>query len=516
MKNLRYRFKIKSLKWQLLFRFCMILIILLSIMGIFQYISMRKYLYTTKVQVLQQKFHNVDLRYLSEEELLESSKHDSVNILNNLKDKNMSLALIDKNGEQIVGINNKDYIQEEIYDGDIDNGKGSEEDSKHKVITPMPVPVLSEESYISLLNEDGNLEHDYKVVKDKNNNLQLVAWRKVGDMSSPSGLLQLSTSVEDCEAILNREIYMHTSLSLLILIIGTILGSTIFKRTLKPLYNITDTVEKINVTDLDKRLPEDNEQLEIDRLSKSFNIMLKRIEASFQKEQDIKDKMRRFVSDASHELRTPLTSIHGFVEVLLRGAAKNEDQLNLALNSILTESERLTKLVNDLLMLTKLEQQPVVEIKIENINELIEEIHPQIKILCENRKLQLELKDNIMVNINRNQIKQVIFNLTQNAILHTDKSEGIIKISTNVENLKDEKFAVLKIMDNGTGISEEHINKIYDRFFRSELHRSRQHGGYGLGLSIVKSIIDSNHGEIYVESVVGVGTTFSVYLKLAK
>ena len=516
MKNLRYRFKIKSLKWQLLFRFCMILIILLSIMGIFQYISMKKYLYTTKVQVLQQKFHNVDLRYLSEEELLDSSKHNSVNILNNLKDKNMSLALIDKNGEQIVGINNKDYIQEEIYDGDIDNGKGSEEDSKHKVIIPMPVPVLSEESYISLLNEDGNLEHDYKVVKDKNNNLQLVAWRKVGDMSSPSGLLQLSTSVEDCEAILNREIYMHTSLSLLILIIGTILGSTIFKRTLKPLYNITDTVEKINVTDLDKRLPEDNGQLEIDRLSKSFNIMFKRIEASFQKEQDIKDKMRRFVSDASHELRTPLTSIHGFVEVLLRGAAKNEDQLNLALNSILTESERLTKLVNDLLMLTKLEQQPVVEIKIENINELIEEIHPQIKILCENRKLQLELKDNIMVNINRNQIKQVIFNLTQNAILHTDKSEGIIKISTDVEKLKDENFAVLKIIDNGTGISEEHIDKIYDRFFRSESHRSRQHGGYGLGLSIVKSIIDSNHGEIYVESVVGVGTTFSVYLKLAK
>lgn len=516
MKNSRYRFKIKSLKWQLLFRFCMILIILLSIMGIFQYISMKKYLYTTKVQVLQQKFHNVDLRYLSEEELLDSSKHDSVNILNNLKDKNMSLALIDKNGEQIVGINNKDYIKEEIYDGDIDNGKGSDEDSKHKVIIPMPVPVLSEENYISLLNEDGNLEHDYKVVKDENNNLQLVVWRKVGDMSSPSGLLQLSTSVDDCEAILNREIYMHTSLSLLILIIGTILGSTIFKRTLKPLYNITDTVEKINVTDLDKRLPEHNGQLEIDRLSKSFNIMFKRIEASFQKEQDIKDKMRRFVSDASHELRTPLTSIHGFVEVLLRGAAKNEGQLNLALNSILTESERLTKLANDLLMLTKLEQQPVVEIKIENINELIEEIHPQIKILCENRKLQLELKDNIMVNVNRNQIKQIIFNLTQNAILHTDKSEGIIKISTDVENLKDENFAVLKIIDNGTGISEEHIDKIYDRFFRSESHRSREHGGYGLGLSIVKSIIDSNHGEIYVESVVGVGTTFSVYLKLAK
>lgn len=514
MKNLRDRLEIKSLKWQLLFRFCMILVILLSIMGIFQYISMKEYLYRTKVQVLQQKFHNIDLRYLSEEKLLDSSNHESVEILNKLKDKNMSLAVIDKNGEQIVGIKNVDFIKEEIYDGDEDNGKSKEEDSKHKVITPMPVPMFSEESYVGLLNQEDNLETDYKIVKDENNNLQLVAWRKVGDMSSPSGLLQLSTSIEDCEAILNRQVYMHISFSILILIIGAILGTTIFKRTLKPLYNITNTVEKINVTDLDKRLSEENGQLEIDRLSKSFNIMLKRIEASFQKEQDIKEKMRRFVSDASHELKTPLTSIHGFVEVLLRGAAKNKDQLNLALNSILTESERLTKLVNDLLILTKLEQQPVVEMKRENVNDLIEEIYPQLIILCEKRALKLELKDNLMVKINRDQIKQVVFNLTQNAVLHTDKNKGIIIIYTDIEKLEDETFAVLKITDNGTGIAEKHLDKIYDRFFRSESHRSREHGGYGLGLSIVQSIINTNNGKIHVESQVGVGTTFSVYLKL--
>ena len=128
----------------------------------------------------------------------------------------------------------------------------------------------------------------------------------------------------------------------------------------------------------------------------------------------------------------------------------------------------------------------------------------------------MELKDNIKVNINRDQIKQVIFNITQNAVLHTDKNNGIITISTDVEKLKDENFAVLKITDNGTGIPEKHIGKIYDRFFRSESHRSREHGGYGLGLSIVKSIIDSNNGEIHVESEVGIGTTFSVYLKLDK
>jgi len=510
MKKLKCKFKVKSLKWQLLFRFFMILIILLPTMGIFQYISMKDYLYKTKEQVLHERFHSLDFGSVSKENIKDITESDAQEILKNLWDKSMSVALIDKNGDLLGERSNVD-IPTENNDWDSDTKVPTE-----RKINAIPVPVFSKEHYISMYNKEGNLDATYEIVKDENNNYQIVAWLKVGDLNSPSGLIQISTPIDDITAILTRQVYVHISLSILILAIGAILGITIFKRTLKPLYNITETVEKINVTDLGKRLPEENGQLEIDRLSKSFNIMFKRIEASFQKEQDIKDKMRRFVSDASHELRTPLTSIHGFVEILLRGAAKNEEQMNLALNSILMESERLTKLVNDLLILTKLEQQPVVEMKIANINDLIEEIHPQLKILCENRKLQLELKNNIKVDINRDQIKQVIFNLTQNAILHTDKSKGIIKISTDVENLKDEKFAVLKIIDNGTGISEEHIDKIYDRFFRSESHRSREHGGYGLGLSIVKSIMDSNHGKIHVESELGAGTTFSVYLKFAK
>ncbi|WP_090092633.1 sensor histidine kinase [Clostridium uliginosum] len=510
MKMLRRKLKIKSLKWQLLFRFLMILIILLGAMGIFQYISMKEYLYRTKVQVLQQRFHNLDFGVLSKENIKDITESDSKEILKKLKDKNMSTALIDKNGDLLLEIRNVDAPED-------DNDR--DEDFKElfeKKIKAIPVPVLSKEHYMNLCNEKGNLETIYEIVEDENCNFQLVAWIKVGDLDLPSGLIQLSTPIEDIQAILNQQVYVHTTLSMVILIIGTLLGTTIFKRTLKPLYNITNTVEGINITDLDKRLPEENGQLETDRLAKSFNIMLKRIESSFQKEQYIKEKMRRFVSDASHELRTPLTSIHGFVEVLLRGAAKNQDQLNLALNSILMESERLAKLVNDLLVLTKLDQQLIVEMNTENINNVIEEIFPQLQILCKNRKLKLELKNNIMVYINRNQIKQVIFNLTQNAVLHTDKNNGIITISTSIESLKDETFAVLKIIDNGTGIPKEHLSKIYDRFFRSDSHRSREHGGYGLGLSIVKSIIDSNNGEIHVESELKVGTTFSVYFKLAK
>jgi len=511
MKKLKSKFKIKSLKWQLLFRFLMILIILLPTMGIFQYISMKDYLYKTKAQVLHERFHSLDFASVSKENIKKDiTESDSQEILKNLWDKSMSVAIIDKNGDLLGERSNAD-IPTENNDWDSD----TKEPTKRK-INAIPVPVLSKEHYISICNKEANLDATYEIVKDENNNYQMVAWLKVGDLNSPSGLIQLNTTIDDITAILARQVYVHISLSILILAIGGILGITIFKRTLKPLYNITDIVEGIGIAELDKRLIEENGQLEINRLAKSFNIMLARMQESFEKEQNIKEKMRRFVSDASHELRTPLTSIHGFVEVLLRGAAKNKEQLDLALNSILMESERLTKLVNDLLILTRLDQKPNVEIKYENINELIQEIEPQLKILCKNRTLQLELKDNIKAIINRDQIKQVIFNLTQNAVLHTDKDNGVITISTDVENLNNKEFAVLKIKDNGTGIPEKDIAKIYDRFFRSESHRSREHGGYGLGLSIVKSIIDSSNGEIYVESKLGVGTTFSVYLKLIK
>ncbi len=509
MMNLKSRLKIKSLKWQLLFRFFVILIVLLISMGIFQYIDMEHYLYETKREVLQQRFHSLDfIDMASKEDVDTMEEKDAMQILNNLASKNMRTALINKNGEVLFN-NNDGLIPKDDNDGD-DDSKDIEEKKRPEV----QVPILSKDQYIDICNQSGNLEHVYKIVEDKNNNCQMIAWIKIGNLSSPSGLIQISTPINDINEILTRQFYTHAGLSILILIIGLVLGTTIFKRTLRPLYRITDTVQEIGVTDLDKRLKEENGQLEIDKLAESFNIMLARIQESFEKEQSIKEKMRRFVSDASHELRTPLTSIHGFVEVLLRGAAKNEEQLDLALNSILMESERLTKLVNDLLILTRLDQKPVVETKKEDVNELIQEIEPQLQILCKNRELKLELKDNIYAIINRDQIKQVVFNLTQNAVLHTDKDNGIITISTNTKKLDNNEFAVLKVADNGAGISEKDIAKIYDRFFRSETHRSREHGGYGLGLSIVKAIIDSNDGKIQVESKVNVGTTFTVYLKM--
>lgn len=500
MKRLRSTLRSNSLRRQLLSRFFLILILLLVIIEVLQYVTMDEYLYGSKEQILDARFHNIDSRSLQQIQTQKALIENAKDLINKTIDENMSAAVIDMKGNHIASASKG-------VSGRVTNDISSAQDLD-RFQEAVPVPKLSQDDYKKLFKKAGTLE-GYTLVKDENNNLQIVAFRKIGKLNSPSGLIQLSISAKPVQDVLYRQLYIYGIVSVFTLIIGGIFGTAVFKYTLKPLYNMTNTVENINVGQLNIRLPVYNKQLEIDKLSNAFNTMLERIETSFKKEKHIKEKMQQFISDASHELRTPLTSIHGFVEVLLRGAAKNEQQLDLALNSILMESERLNKLVNDLLMLTRLDQHVPVEKKTENISDIINEIYPELKILLGERKIELVLKDNILAYVNRNQIKQVIYNLVQNALRHTDEKKGVIIISTDYE--KD--VPVIRIKDNGTGIAKENIKKIFDRFFRSETHRSRKYGGHGLGLSIVKAIIDDHEGKIEVNSELGVGTTFSIYLK---
>lgn len=501
MKKLLKIFRIKSLKLQLLLGCISILMFSLIIMEISQYLVMKQNLYNSKMQLLESRFHNINLDTLTKIQSPKYVREQSPYLIKGVIGSGVDVAIIDQEGRVIA---EAIKVKESIVISDI-----------YKSEDNLLIPKLSESQYKEILNKSG-IKEEYRFIKDKTGCVNMVGWRKIGNPSSSSGLIQLSTSIEPEIAILKRQLYTYIIASVLILSIGIILVGVVLKYTLKPLYNMTNTVENITVGQLNTRLSVANGQVEIDRLTNAFNNMLERIEMSFEKEQYIKEKMRQFISDASHELRTPLTSIHGFVEILLRGAAKNEKQLNLALNSILVESERLTKLVNDLLMLTRLEQQVPVEMLSEELSDIIEEVYPQLQVIAGERKINLKLKDNIKIWANRNQVKQVIFNLIQNAIQHTDEKDGVITISLDCINKASGDFAVLKIKDNGSGIPQKDLNEIFDRFFRSESHRSRKYGGYGLGLSIVKSIIDAHNGEIEVSSELGKGTIFTMHFKLVR
>lgn len=210
----------------------------------------------------------------------------------------------------------------------------------------------------------------------------------------------------------------------------------------------------------------------------------------------------------SHELRTPLTSIHGFLEVLLRGAANQPDQLQKALKSMYSESARLNKLVHDLLLLAKLDRIPHFELTEGMLDTVILDMEPQLRILAGNRKLSLCLEPNMRCKYDTDKIKQVILNLFQNAVQHTDPEKGHIQISLYGRN----NGVQLSVQDNGPGISATHLPHVFDRFYRSDSSRTRKYGGAGLGLSIAKAIVEAHGGTISVVSQEGKGSTFHVWL----
>jgi two-component system OmpR family sensor kinase len=484
MKKFKFNINRKSLKWQLLSRCLLVLISLLLIMEVSMFITTRHFLYNTEEQLLESRLRNVEVHSLEEIKNSSILKERATTLFKSMSNYDVDVTIIDCEGNVLL--------------------KGSKREAADSI------PLLSSEKYKELLVEK-NLK--FEVLRNKDNVEYLALFSNIGPSTSPSGIVQLTTSSQSIHLILIIQFVQYAVGAILVLVLGIILGVHVINYTLKPLFNMTNTVEQITVGHLNTRLPEDNSQMEIDRLSKAFNEMLQDIETSFEKEQYIKEKMRQFVSDASHELRTPLTSIHGFVEVLLRGAAKNEKQLDLALNSILNESERLTKLVNDLLTLTRLDQHPSIELKEESFNVIIEELLPQLQIIAKERTLGFRAEKNIYIKANKDQIKQVIINLVQNAVQHTDDLKGLITLNLSTIEKDSQNLVCLKVIDNGNGIPEKDLTEVFDRFFRSESHRSRKHGGYGLGLSIVKSIIDAHQGKITVDSILGEGTIFTIYLK---
>ena len=233
---------------------------------------------------------------------------------------------------------------------------------------------------------------------------------------------------------------------------GIALYLPLLRRTLHPLNQMVKTVERTDAGNLAERFPAVQGQREIDRLAESFNGMLERLEDAFEAEREAKEQMRRFIADASHELRTPLTSIHGFLEVLGRGAADNPEQLHAALSSMHGESKRMKKLVEDLLLLAKLDRKPELHLQETRLDQLLLEMEPHLRMLAQGRSVAIQTIP-LLCRCDPDKIKQVIYNLFHNAVQHTDSTTGQITVSAN----KTKDQVVLLVADNGAGIPKEHL-----------------------------------------------------------
>ncbi|MGG3939307.1 two-component system histidine kinase PnpS [Anoxybacillus kestanbolensis] len=226
------------------------------------------------------------------------------------------------------------------------------------------------------------------------------------------------------------------------------------------------------------------------------------------------EQMRKdFVANVSHELKTPITSIKGFAETLLDGAMHDAQTLEYFLTIILKESERLQHLIQDLLDLSKIEQQGfTLNVSVVNLHEVLKEVIVMLEAKANDKQITIEWTSNTPLCYmygDLHRLKQIFINLISNAITYTPAGG---RVTVYVE--KDDKEVRVHISDTGIGIEQKEIPRIFERFYRVDKARSRNSGGTGLGLAIVKHLVEAHHGTISVKSKVGVGTTFTVHFHI--
>ena len=262
-----------------------------------------------------------------------------------------------------------------------------------------------------------------------------------------------------------------------------------------------------------KTSPIDSDMNSFSRDLEEF-VKLKRTEIETLKKEGIYRK--EFVGNVAHELKTPLFSVQGYISNLLDGAMDDKELLKKYLKRAEKSVDRLTFIIKDLDLITQLESSTLkLKVTSFDILKLTEEIIEDLEISASKRNIKIIFNKNydkqILVEADKNRIEQVITNLVSNSINYgSEKGTTEISFESNVEKI------IVKVNDNGEGITEENMPRLFQRFFRVDVSRSRSQGGSGLGLAIVKHIIDAHNENIYVQSTVGVGSEFSFSLKKSK
>lgn len=487
----------RSLRKQLLATSLLILSGLLLLIGVLQYALMRDFIYSNRVESMETQMRSVP-RELYFNFL-------NYKISSNGKNTGLKVPL---GGGRFDGDRRPLLLDAHttiaIYSSD-----GTFRDFQQETLSDSVAPRLSDEEYKELLSQTTErATGEYKLITAEDGSEHLAVFMSLGRPENAKLLLQMSMNRGPLNDVIMQQLFVFAALSVVALLAGLLMYLPALRKTLIPLSNMGETAHIIDAGNLDVRFPVEQGQTEIDKLSLSFNGMLERLEISFHNEREAKEQMRRFAADASHELRTPLTSIHGFLEVLLRGAADNKEQLYSSLRSMHGESKRINKLVEDLLLLARMDGAPQLQVKELLLGEVIAEMQPHLLVLAGNRKVTLDISYGIRGIYDPDKIKQVILNLFHNAVQHTDPEKGIIYLALHTRGA----HAELTLRDNGSGISAEHIPHIFDRFYRSDSSRTRKYGGSGLGLSITKSIVEAHRGEIKASSDPESGTTFYVTL----
>ncbi len=394
--------------------------------------------------------------------------------------------------------------------------------------------------YIGVLREFGQLEpynkKDYYIIEDEEN----YTIRNVQDIGTGINYILLSatldngyllfirlplTSIRESVRISNRFLYL---IAIFVILIGGIIVSYIAKKFTKPIKELNNIAKRMSNLDFSHKYKETNRGDEIDDLGKSINSMSTKLETTITQlkttnrelEKDIEEKSKinqmrsSFLSDVSHELKTPIALIQGYSEGLLENVSTDDESRKFYAEVILDESNKMDKLVKQLLELMKLENDMrSFDNKIFNIVELEKEIIRKTKVMVEEKQTEIRFDGEEEINVLADNfyIEQVLTNYLTNAIKHVKEANGEKYISIENEIIKDK--VRVKVFNTGKNIDEEDLDRIWKRFYKADESRNREDGGTGIGLALVKAIMN-NYGNDF--GVINKENGVEFYFELSK
>lgn len=351
------------------------------------------------------------------------------------------------------------------------------------------------------------------------------SWRAVAlPLAKGSGTVVIATSLDEVDATVERLARIDFIVGLAVLGGLALLGVAVVRSALRPLTEIEVTAAAIGRGDLARRVPDHDPGTEMGRLSRALNAMLEQIERAFgaraaseSRARRSEERMRRFVADASHELRTPLTTIRGFAELHRQGAVTDPAEVSGLLGRIEDEAMRMGLLVDDLLLLARLDQQRPFRPAPVALGEVARAAVDAARAAAPERTIELvrpgdgTTGDDTVVAGDEARLRQVVGNLLDNALAYSP-ADTPVTVRVAARPAAEGDAVVLDVVDRGQGLTPEQAERVFERFYRTDAARSRARGGTGLGLSIVAAIVAAHGGTVEVDSALGEGSTFRVVL----
>jgi two-component system OmpR family sensor kinase len=331
----------------------------------------------------------------------------------------------------------------------------------------------------------------------------------------PTHVLLIAAPLNDVQSTLHRLFLIELGVTVAVLCTMILLGLWIVRLGLRPLEKMGRTAGAIAAGDLSRRVEPAEQRTEIGRLGLALNSMLEHIEEavtardeSLRALEASESKLRRFVADASHELRTPLAAVRAYAELFTRGASQRPADLERSMKGISRESERMSVLVEDLLLLAHLDEGRPLEEEPVALDGVVGEALETARMLEPGRPIEASLAP-LTVPGDGDRLRQVIDNLLSNVRSHTPPDAPLA-----VTLAREDGYAVLSVGDSGPGMDAEQVSHVFERFYRADPSRARASGGAGLGLAIVAAVVQAHGGNVEAESAPGKGTTFRVRLPL--